>query len=58
LRWGPGNDEGINWKILGDGEHITREPSLVQILDREPVPSGNLFPPAVAATSSVPLTDE
>jgi hypothetical protein len=26
LRWGPGNDEVINWKILADGEHITKDP--------------------------------
>jgi hypothetical protein len=25
LRWGPGNDEVINWKILADGEHITED---------------------------------
>jgi hypothetical protein len=26
LRWGTGNDEVINWKILADGEHITKDP--------------------------------
>jgi hypothetical protein len=26
LRWGPGDDEVINWKILADGEHITEDP--------------------------------
>jgi hypothetical protein len=26
LRWGPGDDEDINWKILADGEHITKDP--------------------------------
>jgi hypothetical protein len=26
LRWGPGNDEVINWKMLADGEHITKDP--------------------------------
>jgi hypothetical protein len=26
LRWGPGDDEVINWKILVNGEHITEDP--------------------------------
>jgi hypothetical protein len=26
LRWGPGDDEVINWKILANGEHITKGP--------------------------------
>jgi hypothetical protein len=26
LRWGPGNDEFINWKIFADGEHISQYP--------------------------------
>ncbi len=26
LRWGPGDDEVINWKILADGKHITEDP--------------------------------
>ncbi len=26
LRWGPGDDKVINWKILADGEHITEDP--------------------------------
>ena len=26
LRWGPGDDEVINWKILADDEHITEDP--------------------------------
>jgi hypothetical protein len=25
LRWGPGDDEVINWKILADGENITKD---------------------------------
>jgi hypothetical protein len=30
LRWGPGNDEVINWKILADCAHITEDPLDVQ----------------------------
>jgi hypothetical protein len=26
LRWGPGNDKVINWKMLAKGEHITKDP--------------------------------
>ena len=26
LKLGLGNDKGINWKILADGEHITEDP--------------------------------